>query len=85
MADSNISHTSPSALTSQFDEKDQSNEVHQSDFELQTIQEMHQMTGRIDDLMLALKDLQSKLDHLQENKTKPTGCGFSCSNNSFTL
>ena len=41
------------------------------------------MSTRLDDLMTALRALQDRLDQLEE--TKKSGCGFSCSNNTFTL
>ena len=44
-----------------------------------------QMLERIDGVMLLLKELQNRLDDFEESTVKPTGCGFSCSNNSFTL
>ena len=57
----------------------------QSDFEIRTQEDMQIMANRIDELMTALRDLQARLDILQETRDKPTGCGFSCSNNSFAL
>lgn len=54
-------------------------------FQQLTTKNMLIMATRIDDLMVALRDLQDRLDKIQESKSKPTGCGFSCSNNSFTL
>ena len=35
-------------------------------------------------LTQALRELQEKMDIIQESRNK-SGCGFSCSNNSFTL
>ena len=40
---------------------------------------------QIDQLFLAIKDLHDKMNKLQEEKEAPTGCGFSCSNNSLKL
>ena len=55
-------------------------------FKMEMSENMQIMAERIDDLMLALRELQDRLDKIQEiNKSKPSGCGFSCSNNSFTL
>ena len=56
-----------------------------SDFEIQTQEDMQIMANRIDELMTALRELQASLVILQEARDKPTGCGFSCSNNSFAL
>ena len=56
-----------------------------SDFEIQTQEDMQIMANRIDELMTSLRELQASLVILQEARDKPTGCGFSCSNNSFAL
>ena len=40
---------------------------------------------RLDQLTHALREIQEKVEMIQESRTKSSGCGFSCSNNSFAL
>ena len=67
------------------DVRDRSRSSGQLNFELQTIEEMQIMADRIEGLIRRLNEIQSKIDKIHESRSKPTGCGFSCSNNSLNL
>ena len=43
------------------------------------------LTLQIEKIFIAIKDIHLKVDSLQEEKETPTGCGFSCSNNSLNM
>ena len=48
--------------------------------------EIKNITHHIETITQSLRELQSRLDDIQQcTKNKSPGCGFSCSNNSFAL
>ena len=75
----NLTNTDSSAVENEL------NISTRSDFEIQTQEDLQIMANRIDGLMTVLRELQASIVILQEARDKPTGCGFSCSNNSFAL
>ena len=46
---------------------------------------MRNMSLQIEKLFSAINDLYQKMNKLQEEKEAPTGCGFSCTNNSLNM
>jgi hypothetical protein len=43
------------------------------------------LTTHMDKLSSTISELQDKVDMLEEASEKPSGCGFSCSHNSFNM
>ena len=43
------------------------------------------MASQIQKLFIALKEMDEKINKLDLEREKPTGCGFSCSNNSLNM
>ena len=43
------------------------------------------MAVRIDELTKSLKEIQAKMNAMEEARENPLGCGFSCSNNTFAM
>ena len=43
------------------------------------------LAEQINQLVVAVQDLHSKIDTLQEEKSTPSGCGFLCAHNSLNL
>ena len=44
-----------------------------------------ELSMRIEQLFKSIEDIHKKVDRLQQEKEAPTGCGFSCTNNSLNM
>lgn len=82
------------SVCSEGDNQDELDEIgkkrttlHHLQVELEkTINCMQKLADNVDMLLTTVLNLDSRIDDMiDENKTKAGGCGFSCSNNSFTL
>ena len=51
----------------------------------ENIVRISKMALQIEQLFLAIKHIHQKVDKIQEENESPTGCGFSCSNNSLNM
>ena len=47
--------------------------------------EIRNILFQIEQLFLSIKMIHDKVDRLQQEKEPPTGCGFSCTNNSLNM
>ena len=51
----------------------------------ETIENLTSIHTRMDTIERGLRDLNHKLDIILHLKSKPTGCGFTCSNNTCEM
>ena len=49
------------------------------------LRHMETVAENVDKVLLLVSQLAERIEELEENRKRPTGCGFSCSNNSFTM
>ena len=49
------------------------------------LRNMEIVAENVDKVLLLVSQLAERIEELEENRKRPTGCGFSCSNNSFTM
>ena len=80
-------HTDATGITTDVTQQDVHSSLHfHTDFESQMQDKIKNITDHIEHLMQSLRELQARLDTIQDStKNKSPGCGFSCSNNSFAL
>ena len=52
---------------------------------IMNIDDIQEMADEIQHLFKIINELCRKIDRLEEERMKPTGCGFSCSHNSLSM
>ena len=72
-------------LSDHFQYDDQNSTSRHNAIQTSTHEKIERLSQCIDTMREALIQLQIRLDKMQEKSEKPTGCGFSCSNNSLSI
>ena len=80
-----VSYNDSTETISERLKPDLESSIIQCNVENSTQKKMERLVECVDIMMQTLRELEVRLDKLQEETEKPTGCGFSCSNNSFAL